>query len=310
MRVYNRVVLWSVRHKYVTLVVGLALFAASILSTSLLPAGFLPKEDAARTLMVVELPPGARLEDTIAVTDRIAQRIRTLPEVRSVFVDGGRQLPGKKEVRLATFTINLTPKNARAQAGRRGSGDHGPDARRAGRALLVLARGRPARLHPHRRRRRHRPGDRGGGADAARGRGPAQPRQRDVDRAPRPDRGPHPPQTRRRRRSRRLDRHHRRDGARRDDRRHRPEPRQVQRHRPADPDPGAAADGPARRPLGAREPEGAGEERHLRAARGGGRSQPRPRARPRSTATTGRCAWRWRPTCRARTRSASRSSSR
>ncbi|BCM86593.1 efflux RND transporter permease subunit [Methylobacterium indicum] len=113
MRVYNRLVLWSVRHKYVTLVVGLALFAASILSTSLLPAGFLPKEDAARTLMVVELPPGARLDDTIAVTDRIAARIRTLPEVRSVFVDGGRQLPGKKEVRLATFTINLTPKNAR-----------------------------------------------------------------------------------------------------------------------------------------------------------------------------------------------------
>ncbi len=72
MRVYNRVVVWSVRHKYVTLVVGLALFAASILSTSLLPAGFLPKEDAARTLMVVELPPGARLDDTIAVTDRIA----------------------------------------------------------------------------------------------------------------------------------------------------------------------------------------------------------------------------------------------
>ncbi|TGD94893.1 efflux RND transporter permease subunit [Methylobacterium nonmethylotrophicum] len=115
MRTYNRVVLWSVRHKFVTLVVGLVLFAASILSTSLLPAGFLPKEDAARTLMVVELPPGARLDDTIAVTDRITQRIRSLPEVRSVFVDGGRQLPGKKEVRLATLTINLTPKNARVR---------------------------------------------------------------------------------------------------------------------------------------------------------------------------------------------------
>ncbi|KMO33132.1 ABC transporter permease [Methylobacterium variabile] len=115
MRTYNRVVRWSVRHKFVTLVVGLALFAASIMSTSLLPAGFLPKEDAARTLMVVELPPGARLDDTIAVTDRIAQRIRTLPEVASVFVDGGRQLPGKKEVRLATLTINLTPKNARVR---------------------------------------------------------------------------------------------------------------------------------------------------------------------------------------------------
>jgi hypothetical protein len=42
-------------------------------------------------------------------TERTSGRVRTLPEVRSVFVDGGRQLPGKKEVRLATFTINLTP---------------------------------------------------------------------------------------------------------------------------------------------------------------------------------------------------------
>ncbi|WP_018262800.1 efflux RND transporter permease subunit [Methylobacterium sp. WSM2598] len=115
MRTYTRVVAWSVRHKFVTLVVGLALFAGSLMSTKLLPAGFLPKEDAARTLMVLELPPGAKLDDTIAVSDRVVQKIRALPEVRSVFVDGGRQLPGKKEIRLATLTINLTPKNTRTR---------------------------------------------------------------------------------------------------------------------------------------------------------------------------------------------------
>lgn len=113
MRAYTRVVAWSVRHKYVTLVVGLACFAGSIMSTGLLPAGFLPAEDAARTIFVVELPPGARHADTTRVTDGIVDKIRALPEVRSVFVDGGRQLPAKKEVRLASFTINLTPKNAR-----------------------------------------------------------------------------------------------------------------------------------------------------------------------------------------------------
>ena len=113
MRGYTRLVAWSVRHKYITLVAGLACFAASIMSTGLLPAGFLPAEDAARTLFVVELPPGARLPETIRVTDGLVDRIRSMPEVRSVFVDGGRQLPGKKEVRLATVTINLTPKNAR-----------------------------------------------------------------------------------------------------------------------------------------------------------------------------------------------------
>ncbi|GJE18933.1 efflux RND transporter permease subunit [Methylobacterium marchantiae] len=113
MRTYTRVVAWSVRHKFITLVLGLVCFAASIMSTGLLPAGFLPAEDAARTIFVVELPPGARLADTTRVTDALVDKIRALPEVRSVFVDGGRQLPSKKEVRLASFTINLTPKNTR-----------------------------------------------------------------------------------------------------------------------------------------------------------------------------------------------------
>ncbi|WP_232628777.1 efflux RND transporter permease subunit [Methylobacterium sp. Leaf118] len=113
MRLYGRIVAWSVRHKYLTLVLGLACFAGSIASTKLLPAGFLPAEDAARTMFVVELPPGARLDDTRRVADAIVATIRAMPEVRSVFVDGGRQLPGKKEVRLASLTVNLTPKNTR-----------------------------------------------------------------------------------------------------------------------------------------------------------------------------------------------------
>ncbi|WP_131195112.1 efflux RND transporter permease subunit [Lichenihabitans psoromatis] len=115
MRVYSRLVGWSVRHKVITLLAGLVLFAGSLASTTLLPSGFLPKEDSSRTMFVVELAPGARLDDTIAVTDRLSDEIRALPEVTSVFVDGGRQLPGKLETRLATLVINLSPKNTRVR---------------------------------------------------------------------------------------------------------------------------------------------------------------------------------------------------
>lgn len=114
MRMYGRIVQWSVRHKLTTLAVGLVLFAVSLASTALLPSGFLPREDYARTLFMVELAPGAKLADTITVTDRLVNRIRTLPEVQSVFVDGGRQTGGKKETRLATLTVNLTPKGDRS----------------------------------------------------------------------------------------------------------------------------------------------------------------------------------------------------
>lgn len=115
MRAYVRLVGWSVRHKFLTLLAGIGFFAGSIYATGLLPSGFLPEEDVNRTLFIVELPPGSRLSDTKAVTDKVAERVRGLPEVRSVFVDGGRQLPGKKEVRLATLTVNLVPKEQRSR---------------------------------------------------------------------------------------------------------------------------------------------------------------------------------------------------
>ena len=116
MRAYLRVVRASVRHKFVTLLLGLTLFAASIASTRLLPAGFLPKEDHARTQFSVELPPGARLGDTKAVTDALVRRIAALPEIVSVFVDGGRQIPSKREVRVASLTVTLVPKSRRARS--------------------------------------------------------------------------------------------------------------------------------------------------------------------------------------------------
>ena len=87
-------------------------------------------------------------------------------------------------------------------------------------------------------------------------------------------------------RARRLDRRHRRDGAGRDHRRHRRQPRQVQRRRPADADPGAAARERARRPSAARAAAGADDGRRRGAALLGRRHRASARGRPRSTATT------------------------
>ena len=116
MRTYLRLVSASVRHKFVTLVLGLILFAGSIASARLLPSGFIPKEDHARTQLTIELPPGARLADTEAVTDVVTRRHKALPEVTSVFVDGGRQIPAKREIRVASLTITLLAKADRARS--------------------------------------------------------------------------------------------------------------------------------------------------------------------------------------------------
>ena len=113
LRAYTRLVRWSVAHHYRTVALGLLIFAGSIGSFYLLPSGFLPAEDSSRLLLAVELPPGSRMADTRAVTDAIAAKVRERPDVRSVFIIGGRVMGSGAEVRKATLIINLVPKESR-----------------------------------------------------------------------------------------------------------------------------------------------------------------------------------------------------
>jgi hydrophobe/amphiphile efflux-1 (HAE1) family protein len=117
LRAYTRLVRWSVRHQYIAVGLGLVIFAASIGSFFLLPSGFMPTEDTGRTLLAIELPPGSRLDESKAVTDAVARQIGARPDVKSVFVNGGRLLGGvvgsAGEVRRATLIINLTPRSER-----------------------------------------------------------------------------------------------------------------------------------------------------------------------------------------------------
>ncbi len=58
----------------------------------------------------MELPPGTQLAFTEKVTEEIVARLRKRPEIKSIFVDGGRVPPGTLEVRRAALIINYTPK--------------------------------------------------------------------------------------------------------------------------------------------------------------------------------------------------------
>jgi multidrug efflux pump subunit AcrB len=113
LQTYTRLVTWSVKHYFITVLIGFGIFAASIWSITLLPQGFLPAQDTARSLLAIELPPGSQLGFTEKVTEEIVARLRKRPEVKSVFVDGGRVPPGTFEVRRAALIINYTPKTDR-----------------------------------------------------------------------------------------------------------------------------------------------------------------------------------------------------
>jgi len=114
MRFYTRFLELTLRHRYLTLVSGIALFSASIYATTLLPTGFLPDEDTARVVVAIELAPGTQLDETSRKTDRMVKALETIPEVAQVFVLGGTSPTGQLDVRRASLFVQLIPKTERA----------------------------------------------------------------------------------------------------------------------------------------------------------------------------------------------------
>jgi hydrophobic/amphiphilic exporter-1 (mainly G- bacteria), HAE1 family len=113
MTAYTGFLAKTLRFRYLTLVFGVGVFAASIWATSLLPTGFIPDEDTSRVVASVELPPGSTLADTRVAADRIRNQFVGMPEVASVFVLGGTSPTGTREVRNAAVVIRLVPKTER-----------------------------------------------------------------------------------------------------------------------------------------------------------------------------------------------------
>jgi HAE1 family hydrophobic/amphiphilic exporter-1 len=113
MRAYTGFLRATLRVRYLTLLVGLGLFAGSIYATGLLPTGFLPDEDMSRVVISGELPPGATLEDTQETTDLMVSTLQSIPEVKSVFVLGGTTPTGTLEIRRSALFVHLVPKTER-----------------------------------------------------------------------------------------------------------------------------------------------------------------------------------------------------
>jgi multidrug efflux pump subunit AcrB len=102
---YQRVLRWSTRHRWKTLGAGAAFFVLSIVGLMMVPTEFIPASDDSFTQLNVELPPGARLEDTAAASAAAYRIIARQPEVESVVeVIGGDEFG---EVRTGNLNITL-----------------------------------------------------------------------------------------------------------------------------------------------------------------------------------------------------------
>ena len=110
---YAGVVRWALAHRVLTLGVAVVALASSFVLVSQVKAEFLPPEDRAQFELTVELPIGAALESTAAVSEGIAGDLRKhAPGVRHAFttVAGGAQGQSNQ----ASIQVVMTPRKSRS----------------------------------------------------------------------------------------------------------------------------------------------------------------------------------------------------
>ena len=99
-------------------------FIASLALIPLIPKTFVPSTDEARVQLQVELPPGARMTDSLAVARDVRSRLRAgVPELKSIFtsiggdssetMSGGLSFP---EVRRILLTLEFKTERSRDSA--------------------------------------------------------------------------------------------------------------------------------------------------------------------------------------------------
>jgi HAE1 family hydrophobic/amphiphilic exporter-1 len=111
-RGYGSIVRWSLRHRFVTLLVAGVAMAASVVLVSRVKSEFLPPEDRAQFELSVELPTSAALDTTREVVEAIAKDLReNAPGIKNTFttIGGGDQ----GQVNRASVQVVMTPRMSR-----------------------------------------------------------------------------------------------------------------------------------------------------------------------------------------------------
>mgnify|MGYP006165777029 CR=1 FL=1 len=117
---YLRVVEWALANRFKTLFLALLMFIGSLALVPLIPATFIPGSDLGRSNLSLELPPGARLDQTAAMSERARALISDLPELRQAYATVGGVLDlgdpavsGFGEVRKVTMVLDWGPEGER-----------------------------------------------------------------------------------------------------------------------------------------------------------------------------------------------------
>jgi len=118
---YMRLSTWCVQHRFVTIVCTLAFFIASLALVPLLPKGFIPADNSTYTQVTLEMPPGTRIHESVAMMHQAQQRLADMAEIEHIYAAMGKGSSAsvgmvstmQSEGSRAILTLQLAPRKQR-----------------------------------------------------------------------------------------------------------------------------------------------------------------------------------------------------
>lgn len=109
-RPYKSLLTWALRHRILTLLAALGFFIGSLQLVPLIPKGLFSSGDTGLSTISLELPPGATLNDTVAVANQVNSLLQKNPAVANVLA-----IPGDSgRVNTGLIYVNLVAKEQRS----------------------------------------------------------------------------------------------------------------------------------------------------------------------------------------------------
>jgi hydrophobic/amphiphilic exporter-1 (mainly G- bacteria), HAE1 family len=110
---YDRILLWALNHRLVTIVLAVGFFAGSLALIPMLPTSFLGNVDSGQSLIRVDLPPGSSMATTRKAIEQLTAIVKADPNVATVFGRAGSIGSGFGSVNSGRLLMNLKPRSER-----------------------------------------------------------------------------------------------------------------------------------------------------------------------------------------------------